>query len=331
MKLTETVSLDYRTQIFFMLTEACRAQDSETPCDQFRLGDMSFQHQYSFISPGSAKTQSAPGYRITKHIELSRFIGKEALEKYIDIRDQILVHRLAVGESDLQEDSRYHVKVYIYCPPCACHIATALDTCRFRNKKEFVEFCIRIDHRRTTSCSASYSGIEGLVSVIDFLNKGENSSLWDEQRFEQLRAIDRDWLERQIYNFTEEERLATPSPTNQLAHIAELHKGESLCAAVILLGEADYLVSLMGVPPFRPFEPGRVPRETQLFRCWQKSILLHRWTLVWEREYMGTYSPRAPLPPRQPPLAKPDRIKADERVERGTKRSRSSASDNEGS
>lgn len=142
MKLTEIVILTRATQIFFMLTENCRAQDSETPCDRFRLGDMSFQTQYSFIAPGSAKTHSAPGYRITKHIELSKFIDRETLEKYIDIRNQILVHRLAVGESDLQEDSRYCVKVYIYCPPCACQIATALDICRFRNKKEFVEFCI---------------------------------------------------------------------------------------------------------------------------------------------------------------------------------------------
>ena len=128
--------------------------------------------------------------------------------------------------------------------------------------------------------------------------------------------------------------MATLSPTNQLAHIAELHKGEELCAAIVLLGKADYLVPLMGVPPFRQFEPGRVPRETQLFRYWQdleKKSSSKSWSLFWRRDPMGTFSTAPPSPPRQPPLAKPDGTKAKESAERGTKRSRSSASDEEGS
>ncbi len=140
MKLTRIVLLDENKKIIFMLTEPCRAQSSETPCDQLRLGEMSFQREYSFIAPGSFLTQSAPGYRITKHIEPSRF-------NWGHLRDN----------------------VYIYCPPCACQVATALDICQYRDSKDKVEFIIRIDPQQITSCSMSASRIEGLISVIEQL------------------------------------------------------------------------------------------------------------------------------------------------------------------
>ena len=314
-----------------MLTGSCRAQDTETPCDQLCLGEMSFDRKYSFIASGSVLTRSAPGYRITRHIDPSAFTSAD-LEKYIETQEQILAHRLAADEPVPNEESRYRVKVYIYCPPCACQVATALDICQYSDKKSFVEFYIRIDHHQMCSCSSSISKIDGLISVIEFVKKSEGKDLGQGFFVDRLKTIDRDWLERQIHNYAEEDRLSTLSPANQLARIAEFHKREESCAAIIQLGEADYCVPLMGVPPFRPFEPGQLPRETWLYRLQQNKVVSPRdeiWT--WEREYMGTYTPKAPLPPRQPPFAKLDKIKADESAERGTKRSRSSASDEEGS
>lgn len=315
-----------------MLTGSCRAQATETPCDQLRLGRMSFsRREYSFIAPGSVSTRSAPGYRITRHIEPSRFTSAD-LEKYIEAREQILAYSLTAGEFAPKEDSQYRVKVYIYCPPCACQVATALDICQYRDKESFVEFYIRIDGYQMSSCSTSVSGIDGLISIIEFIKEKEASG--PDGLVNSLKAIDRDWLERQIYNYAEEDRLLTLSPANQLARIAEFHKNEYLCAAIIQLGEADYCVPLMGVPPFRPFEPGQLPRETQLFRLWQRSeynLQSRRSILAWERDYMGTYTPRAPLLPRQPPSVRLGKTDQEKSAERGTKRPRSSASDDEGS
>lgn len=298
MKLTEIVYLDTQLEIFFILTEPCRAQHSETPCDQLRLGTMSFKRQYSFISLGSILTRSAPGYRITNHIHPSRFTNVD-LGKYVRDQADIKAHAMANDEPVPEEDGHYRVKVYVYCPPCVCQVATALDLCENRDNKTFVEFCIRIDHRQMTSCSASGSRIEGLISVIEYIKEEERLGAWEENVIERLKAIDREWLERQIYDYTEEDRLATLSPANQLARIAELHKVDTSCAAIILLGEADYCIPLIGAPPFPPFEPGRVPRETQLFRFW-KHFSLEGGCSVYEREYMGTYSPKAPSPPRRP-------------------------------
>ena len=327
MTLTEIVYLDTKMQIFFMLTESCRAQGSEAPFDQSRLGTMSFQNIYSIIAPGTVRTHSAPGYRITKHIHPQYFTYVN-LGNYVENLDALKVDAITEGKPAPEVDARHRVRVYIYCPPCACQVATAFDICEYSDKKDFVEFCIRIDHRQRTSCSASVSRIEGLVSVIDHLKEKEKNYQGSHLDFEmdRLKAIDREWLERQIYHYTEEDRLATLSPANQLARIAELHKAEGQCAAIILLGEADYCIPLMGALPFRPFEPGGLPRETYLFRSWQKyDPLLKGW--CWERDYMGTYSSKAPLPPRRPVPADSDTTQMLESAQRISKRPRSSTSE----
>lgn len=236
-------------------------------------------------------------------------------------------HAITHGEPVPQDDGRYHVKVYIYCAPCACQVATALIICQYRDKNDLVDFCIRLDYRQMTSCSASVSRIEGLIAVIHHLKETEKRDLHSgEYEAEQLKAFDREWLEREVYDCTEEDGLATLSPIAQLARIATLHEKEESCAAIILLGEADYHVPLMGVPPFRPFEPGRLPMETQMFRNFQKyHRQLGKWS--WERDYMGTYSPKDPLPPRRPAPSGSDTTQTLESAQRGSKRPRSSTSD----
>ena len=312
-----------------MLTEPCRAQSSETPCDQLRLGEMLFQRQYSFITPGSFRTQSAPGYRITKHIEPSRFTYTD-LGKYSEDLDEMKVHAIANGDPEPEVDGRLRVNVYIYCPPCACQVATALDIRQYRERKDYVEFKVRIDPQQMTSCSMSIYKIEGLISVIEQLNEKENRDYIDDRTVSQLKSIDREWLERQVYEYTGEDRLSMLSPKNQLARVVKFHSKEPSCAAIIMLGEADFSIPLMGVPPFRPFESGRLPRETQLFKFFsQYNSVVQR--SIYEREYMGTYSPRAPLQPKQPPAVGLNKTHAKESPERATKRPRSATPDEEGS
>lgn len=319
------VYLNTHGYIFFISTQSCRLQDSETPCDQTSLGAMSFEKMHSFIAPGSVQTRSAPGYRITKHIDPSKFTYAD-LETYAERQDAMRLDGIAPDDS-----RRYHVEVYIYCPPCACQLATALDICLHRDKKGFVDFCVRVDHRLVTTCSASSSRIEGLVSVVDYIRSIETGNPLTDWTAERLRAIDREWLERQIYEFTEADRFETLSPASQLARITSLHIGESSTAAIIMLGEADYSVPLMRAPPFPPFESGRLPRENQIFRNWYKQISYHPSKRTWQREFMGTYSAQDPLPPKRPAPIDSSTAETLGRAQHGSKRPRSSASVEEGS
>lgn len=127
MKLMEIVYLGTKIQLFFILTEPCRAQSSETPCDQPSIGTMSFDTRHSFIADRSIQTRSAPGYRITNHIDPSRFALVD-LDTYVERREAILAHAIENGDPtpNDEEEIRHRVKVYIYCPPCACQVATAL-------------------------------------------------------------------------------------------------------------------------------------------------------------------------------------------------------------
>ena len=286
------------------------------------------QWKHSFIAPGSYKTHSAPGYRITKFINPAEFTFID-LDKYLEGRTAMEAHAITTGDPLPAVEDYYRVKVYIYCPPCACQVATALDICQYSSKKDLVDFCIRIDHRQKTSCSASVSRIEGLVSVVSHLKEKEKSTPMDEYMADKFKSIDREWLEQEVYHYTEEDPFAIPSPVDLLARIAELHQGETRCAAIILLGEADYCVPLMGVPPFSPLEPARLPQETQLFRYMQK----YRSEAVrsWERCYMGTYTSKAPLPTKRPAPVDSITTPLSESAQRGSKRSKSSASDQEGS
>ena len=81
-----------------MLTDCCRAQSSETPCDQLSLAEMSFAGKYSFIAPGSRKTHSAPGYRFTKYITPSKFHFID-FAKYIQDRGTMKAHAVAAGRA----------------------------------------------------------------------------------------------------------------------------------------------------------------------------------------------------------------------------------------
>lgn len=332
LELIGTVYMDEKQQLFFVLTGSCRAQDSESPCDQTILARMVFEWKHSFIAPGSFRTLSAPGYRITKYINPSEFTSAD-LERYIENLNASKSYAITHNKPGPEDDGRYRIKVYIYCAPCACQVATALDICQYSDKKAFVDFCVRIDHRQKTSCPSSASRIEGLISVVDYLKEEETNVgyLMSDMIVKYLKWIDREWLEQQIYDYTEADRLATPSPANQLTRIARFHGEEHSCAAIVLLGEADYCVPLMEAPPFRPFESGRLPRETQLFRYSQKYNYSTLDDLYWERKYMGTYSPRAPLPPRRPAPAGSDTTETLESAQRGSKRPRSATEDQEGS
>ena len=79
------------------------------------------------------------------------------------------------------------------------------------------------------SCGILVSRIDGLISVIEHVKSMEaknSSSDYAGDVVNLLKTIDRDWLERQIYNYAEEDRMSTLSPAAQLARVAGFHKHE---------------------------------------------------------------------------------------------------------
>ena len=259
---------------------------------------MSFTDKHCFIPSRTSYTGSSPGDWIAKDIDPQNYTFI-SLDQSAENHLALQAHAIALME-DLPTENQFSVKLYIYCPPCACQVATALNICRSVNKYRHLDIRIRVDYRLSTSCSMSSSRIDGLVSLIDYIKTEESKSRISKYADEKLKAIDRQWLEQIVYDY-EEVQITTPSPANQLSHIVRPHKNESLCAAIVILGEADYCIPLMEAPPFPPSKPGRTPQETQLYRMDQTYgfVLLQRHR-SWRRHYMGTYSRKEPLKKKRP-------------------------------
>ena len=289
------------------------------------LGNMSIGQfdNNSFLARGSLQTGSAPGYRIAKRIDAQDFSTAD-LAAYTEAQDIQRVRYLKDGMGELPDQfNLYVVHVYIYCPPCACQIATALDICVYRQKSPFVEFHIRIDHHRLTSCCPSVSNIDGLISIDQYLKEAERNDLVGRYA-EMLKAFDREWLDHAIYHVGEDEIVQTASPEDQLRRIIGYHDEYLSAAAIVILGEADHCIRLMGAVPFPPIESGRVPRENQIFMMCQRYTYTTRnsgWR--WQREYVGNYSPKAPIVISRPPASSSKDLEADKSIAESRKRSRS--------
>lgn len=262
------------------------------------LGDMSIRHYKTnkFLARGSLQTGSAPGYRIAKRIDAQVFSTAD-LAAYTEAQDKQRLQYLKDGEEGELPDqfNSYVVHVYINCPPCACQIATALDICVYHQKSPFVEFHIRIDRHRPTSCCPSMSNIDGLISIVQYLKEEERNVLVSGYA-KILKAFDREWLDRAIYYAGADEIVQTASSEDQRSRIIGYYstrKAYQRAAAVVILGEADYCIRLMDASPFPPIESGRVPREDQIFMMRQRFLRPSKWR--WQREYVGNYPQRALL------------------------------------
>lgn len=261
---------------------------------------MSFANKHCFVQQGAHDTGSSPGHWIAKDIDPREFTIID-LEQCAETYRALQAYAIDQGEIDFPIESPFLVKLYIYCPPCACQIATAIDICRALNKSRYLDVRIRVDHHQPTSCSLSSSRIDGLASLIDHIKRQEDYSSHIKSHKAGLKAMDRQWLEQIIYDYEEEVHITTPSPANRLSHIVRPHKDEGLCAAIIILGEADYCIPFVGAPPFPPIKSGRMPQETQLYRLTQghdRALPLVNWH--WQRHYMGTYSQKKPLTKKRP-------------------------------
>ena len=255
---------------------------------------MSFSPDHSYIAPLSIKTRTAPGYRIGRHIDPQEYTSAD-LNQYLQ-NHELLRARAAEGRKELPEDViRHKVKVYVYCSPCACQIATALDVCQFTEKSPFVTFHVRIDYRQATSCYAPSSSLDGVCSVIDHLKSIERTDDIQVSSYEidRIRLIDRMWLEQEEYRAGELDEALEYSPESQITRIVNYHLDVANVAAIVILGEADYCVPLLNIHPFPSFEAGSRLRENMMFMLRRRYSPAGAWQ--WQRSYLASYSSKPPI------------------------------------
>ena len=254
-----------------------------------QLGVLLFSRNHSYIAPRSTETQTAPGYRIGEHIKPQDFTDID-WDQYLHNYESIRARAYELGEELPTDVRRHKVKVYVYCSPCACQIATALDICEYTESSLFVTFHVRIDYRQASSCCAPLSGIDGICSVIDYLKNLESSGtyLLDLNR---IRLIDRKWMEQEEYGAEELQEELESTPESQIARIVNYHHQEEKVAGVVILGEFDYCVPLLGAEPFPSVETGSRIRENMIFMLTQKISDKYSW----QRSYLGTYSSKPPI------------------------------------
>lgn len=283
-----------------------------------RLGQMSFSGMFSYIPPTSIEIHTAPGFCIGEHIKPQDFT-KVDLNQYLQNYES---RRARAFERDeyFPEVIRHKVKVYVYCSPCACQIATALDVCQHTGTYLLVTFHIRIDYRQATSCCAPSSSLDGICSAIDHLKDVEKSDLYgiEPTELDRIKLIDRRWMELEEYRTGELEGAPESSPESHLTRIANYHRGAEDVAGIVILGEADYCVPLLGAHPFPSFEAGSRLRENMMFMLEQKYSHVMRG--AWQRSYLGTYSSKPPIT-RNPSLPTTvDKRQSDDTPEEKSKR-----------
>ena len=265
-----------------------------------KLGPLARDANHSFIAPFSHIASTSPGHRITKHIDLQSFTD-ENLGKYLQTRETLQVQAFENGEDMPRISDSFLFTIYLYCPPCACQIATALDICQNFGSSPFIRFAIRIDHLLPSSCCASAPGLDGICSIIDHWIDSERKFKFDDDwAVNRIRSVDREWLEEREYAAEDSKVLSSEA---QLAKIALAHSEDHHTAAIVIMGEADFCMRMMNTPPFPPFDPGHKFRDNMMFEFSQQ----YSWSqhfYQWHRRYLGTYSTKAPVISKSPPLGK---------------------------
>lgn len=180
-------------------------------------------------------------------------------------------------------------RVYIYCAPCACLLATAFNICRQAGSRAttYFEFLVRPDDRLVSSCCFQKDRSVGLASLIESVKKIESSETYLENH---LKLLDGIWVEQRLYEIEEETDL--PQSSTKIAQIGgkvlSSQKSGELAAGIIILGELGYCLQIMGSRPFA--SNPRIPKETEIFQMKERYV---EGKSLWIRKFLGTCTPRA--------------------------------------
>jgi hypothetical protein len=180
--------------------------------------------------------------------------------------------------------------IYIYCAPCACLMATALEICRQASTRAnaFFSFLIRPDDRLASSCCSNADRGIGLVSLVEGIR---NYEITASSSLEDLEFVDKQWIEKRLFEIDELDQVQPSTDISEMARgIFKSHES-SKKSTIIILGELDYCLPIMHCPPF-PLKP-RIARETEIFQMQAERSGDQN---LWRRKYLGTYTPK-PLSP----------------------------------
>jgi hypothetical protein len=271
------VAIYNKIKLFFVLSGQCLNIRRDSTCDQNTLGSRVLSRSLKTDIDIFAvhKHRWSLGRRIARKIDVGQFtFDLDA------VRETRIRYHKALFEGDHSEFNGVKIaRVFIYCAPCACLVYAALNIANeFDGDVPELDVFVRVDDRLVASCCSTASRINGLSSICQEIRDRESicPSIHPE--------LDRDWIEQRVFSSEEEKyRPVTESQVKQLHRILDQHKSENKCAAIIILGEADYCSQMMRHPSF-PQSP-RMPRETEIY------MMKCGFDRAWSRNYVGTYVP----------------------------------------
>ncbi|KAG9235709.1 hypothetical protein BJ875DRAFT_440086 [Amylocarpus encephaloides] len=235
--------------IYFILTGQCRGDASHSPCQLSELGKDCAERDNSILNPQIPSCWSI-GKRIADTLNPDRFTG-------VDLDD--LMRKSDFELTDQQKLALPVAKVYLYCAPCACLLATAFNICREAGSRAmtYFEFLVRPDDRLVLSCCSQKDRSLGLASLIEKVREIEGS----------------------------------PSLIAEMGgRVLSSHYSEERTAGIVILGELGYCLPIMRSPPFA--SKARIPKETEIFQM-KKIVVNGKFTGNWVRQFLGTYTPKA--------------------------------------
>ncbi|MCJ1354936.1 MAG: hypothetical protein MMC33_004926 [Icmadophila ericetorum] len=273
-----TQGLNINGCIYFILTEQCRKQASQSPCQLSELGKDCAKKDNSILSP-----------KIPKFWSIGKWIADTLdPDKFTSINLDDLMGNSEYQLTEQQKLVLLVAKVCLYCAPCACLLATAFNICEEAGSRveTYFEFLVRPDDRLVSSCCSQKDRTLGLASLIERVREIESSPSLRNY----LTSIDRIWVEQRLYEIEEETDL--PQPIGKIAKmggkVLSSHHSQGKTAGIVILGKLGYCLPIMRSPPFA-LKP-RIPKETEIFQM--KNILVdgkHQWI----RRFLGTYTPKA--------------------------------------
>ena len=223
----------------------------------------------------------------------SRLLSTFECSRYIPDTDRLLEQ-----QRDADFEGRNFVyqkdKVYICCAPCLCQIWTAFRICEGAKgpAEALFHLCVRIDNRLPATCCQASSGTAGLAAVVDQIRsmEMEGRTLYPSYHGKRIKHVDRDWIDQRLYD-QEDEVLQTSAvgEARSLSFIFDRLPSKDL-AAIIILGERDYLVPMLQYSPFQRSE--RILRENQFFKV-KREMIDGEWS--WSLNYLGSFTPKKSL------------------------------------
>lgn len=151
-------------------------------------------------------------------------------------------------------------KIYHYCAPCACLLATAIGICEeaCQRAKTYFEFLIRPDDRLVSSCCSQKVRTQGPASLIEKLKTTESLPSVGNR----LNLIDRLWVEQRLYEIEETDLRGPSSRIAETGGRVLSSRHSEGTAGIIILGELEYCLPIMRSPPFA-WKP-QISKETKI-------------------------------------------------------------------